>query len=94
MHHLCAGPAAADLGRAYVHPPRIRPPALLLHYFCHQTRILYQGRVTHLGYYPTEEQAARVFDRVALGVHWPHAAPTTNFPAADYAAELPELASR
>jgi hypothetical protein len=30
-----------------------------------QARILYHGKVTHLGYYRTEEEAARVYDRWA-----------------------------
>jgi hypothetical protein len=30
-----------------------------------QARILYHGKVTHLGYYRTEEAAARVYDRCA-----------------------------
>jgi len=38
--------------------------------------------VTHLGYYETEEAAARVYDRVSLSLHGPHA--QTNYPGADY----------
>ncbi|KAK9800343.1 hypothetical protein WJX73_006496 [Symbiochloris irregularis] len=34
-----------------------------------QARILVDGKVTHLGYYETEEEAARVYDRVALSLH-------------------------
>jgi hypothetical protein len=34
--------------------------------------------VTHLGYYPTEEEAARVYDRVAVGLHGEAA--HTNYP--------------
>ncbi|KAK9830953.1 hypothetical protein WJX81_001976 [Elliptochloris bilobata] len=50
-----------------------------------QARILVHGKVTHLGYYETEEGAARVYDRVSLSLHGPHA--QTNFPAAEYAQE-------
>ena len=39
-------------------------------------------QVTHLGYYETEEEAARVYDRVSISLHGPHA--QTNYPAADY----------
>lgn len=39
------------------------------------------GQVTHLGYYPSEEEAARVYDRVALSLN-PGA--QTNFPASQY----------
>lgn len=42
-------------------------------------------QVTHLGYYETEEGAARVYDRVSLSLHGPHA--QTNFPAAEYAGD-------
>lgn len=42
-------------------------------------------QVTHLGYYDTEEEAARVYDRVALSLHGPSA--QTNFPGSDYANE-------
>ena len=38
-------------------------------------------QVTHLGYYETEEEAARVYDRVAMSLN-PSA--QTNFPAAEY----------
>lgn len=43
-----------------------------------QARILYHGRVTHLGYYRTEEEAARVYDKVSISLHG--AAAQTNFP--------------
>lgn len=38
--------------------------------------------MTHLGYYETEEEAARVYDRVSISLHGPHA--QTNYPAAEY----------
>ena len=38
--------------------------------------------MTHLGYYETEEEAARVYDRVSISLHGPHA--QTNYPAANY----------
>lgn len=41
--------------------------------------------MTHLGYYETEEGAARVYDRVSLSLHGPHA--QTNFPTAEYAGD-------
>ena len=47
-----------------------------------QARILYEGKVTHLGYYRTEEEAARVYDRVALSLHGPKA--QVNFPATSH----------
>ncbi|KAK2078843.1 hypothetical protein QBZ16_003683 [Prototheca wickerhamii] len=50
-----------------------------------QARILVHGRVTHLGYYETEEAAARVYDRVAIALHGGQA--QTNFAAAEYAPE-------
>lgn len=37
------------------------------------------AQVTHLGYYQSEEEAAMVYDRVAVSLHGPNA--TTNFPA-------------
>lgn len=43
-----------------------------------QARILYHGKVTHLGYYRTEEEAARVYDKVSISLHG--AAAQTNFP--------------
>ena len=39
-------------------------------------------QVTHLGYYETEEEAARVYDRVSVSLHGPAA--QTNYPAAEY----------
>lgn len=43
-----------------------------------QARILYHGKVTHLGYYRTEEEAARVYDKVSISLHGENA--QTNFP--------------
>ena len=43
-----------------------------------QARILYHGKVTHLGYYRTEEDAARVYDKVSISLHGANA--QTNFP--------------
>jgi hypothetical protein len=43
-----------------------------------QARILYHGKVTHLGYYRTEEEAARVYDKVSISLHGDNA--QTNFP--------------
>lgn len=50
-----------------------------------QARILVHGKVTHLGYYETEEEAARVYDRVSLALHGAHA--QTNFAVGDYTEE-------
>lgn len=50
-----------------------------------QARILVHGKVTHLGYYETEEEAAKVYDRVSLALHGTQA--QTNFAACDYAEE-------
>ncbi|KFM28745.1 AP2-like ethylene-responsive transcription factor TOE3 [Auxenochlorella protothecoides] len=47
-----------------------------------QARILVHGKVTHLGYYETEAEAARVYDRVSIALHGDAA--QTNFPAAEY----------
>lgn len=47
-----------------------------------QARILVHGKVTHLGYYETEEEAAKVYDRVSLALHGMQA--QTNFPVDDY----------
>lgn len=47
-----------------------------------QARILVHGKVTHLGYYETEEEAARVYDRVSIALHGSSA--QTNFPHTDY----------
>ncbi|KAL4448899.1 hypothetical protein ABPG77_007616 [Micractinium sp. CCAP 211/92] len=49
-----------------------------------QARILVHGKVTHLGYYETEEEAARVYDKVSLALHGNSA--QTNFPASNYTA--------
>ncbi len=38
--------------------------------------------MTHLGYYETEEEAARVYDRVSISLHGPHA--QTNYPVSGY----------
>ncbi|KAK9816835.1 hypothetical protein WJX72_005692 [[Myrmecia] bisecta] len=48
-----------------------------------QARILVHGKVTHLGYYETEEEAARVYDRVSISLHGELA--QTNFPPESYA---------
>lgn len=50
-----------------------------------QARILVHGKVTHLGYYETEEDAARVYDRVSLALHGDHA--QTNFAVGEYSEE-------
>lgn len=50
-----------------------------------QARILVHGKVTHLGYYETEEEAAKVYDRVSLALHGNQA--QTNFPTANYSEE-------
>ena len=47
-----------------------------------QARILVHGKVTHLGYYETEEEAARVYDRVSISLHGEAA--QTNFPPGEY----------
>ena len=47
-----------------------------------QARILMHGKVTHLGYFDTEEEAARVYDIVSLSLHREKA--NTNFPLSDY----------
>ncbi|BDA42678.1 probable AP2-like ethylene-responsive transcription factor PLT2 at N-terminal half [Coccomyxa sp. Obi] len=47
-----------------------------------QARILVHGKVTHLGYYETEEEAARVYDRVSISLHGAHA--QTNYPVSEY----------
>uniref|UniRef100_A0A061RJJ8 Ethylene-responsive transcription factor rap2-7-like n=2 Tax=Tetraselmis sp. GSL018 TaxID=582737 RepID=A0A061RJJ8_9CHLO len=47
-----------------------------------QARILVKGKVTHLGYYTSEEEAARVYDRVCLSLYGGSIA--LNFPASDY----------
>lgn len=47
-----------------------------------QARILVHGKVTHLGYYETEEEAAKVYDRVSLALHGMQA--QTNFVVSDY----------
>jgi hypothetical protein len=50
-----------------------------------QARILVHGKVTHLGYYETEEDAARVYDRVSLALHGNQA--QTNFAIEHYPEE-------
>jgi hypothetical protein len=56
-----------------------------------QARILVHGKVTHLGYYVAEADAARAYDRVSLAMHG--SAPT-NFPASQYsAADIAQLHS-
>lgn len=50
-----------------------------------QARILVHGKVTHLGYYETEEEAACVYDKVSLALHGSNA--QTNFPASNYTQE-------
>lgn len=56
-----------------------------------QARILVQGKVTHLGYYKEEEDAARAYDRVSLAQS---AGAATNFPASSYSEEdIQHLAS-
>ena len=57
-----------------------------------QARILYHGKVTHLGYYRTEEEAARVYDKVSISLHGANA--QTNFPIDAYADEVPALQQR
>uniref|UniRef100_A0A061QWI6 Ap2-like protein n=1 Tax=Tetraselmis sp. GSL018 TaxID=582737 RepID=A0A061QWI6_9CHLO len=47
-----------------------------------QARILMHGKVTHLGYFDTEEEAARIYDIVSLSLHGDKA--NTNFPRSDY----------
>ena len=47
-----------------------------------QARILVHGKVTHLGYYETEEEAAKVYDRVSISLHGEAA--QTNFPQGQY----------
>ncbi|KAF6254448.1 hypothetical protein COO60DRAFT_1751228 [Scenedesmus sp. NREL 46B-D3] len=54
-----------------------------------QARILYHGKVTHLGYYRTEEEAARVYDKVSISLHG--AAAQTNFPIDQYKHEVGSL---
>ncbi|KAK9829864.1 hypothetical protein WJX72_008334 [[Myrmecia] bisecta] len=48
-----------------------------------RARILVHGKLTHLGYYETEEEAARVYDRVSIGLRGELA--ETNFPPESYA---------
>lgn len=50
-----------------------------------QARILVHGKVTHLGYYETEEEAAKVYDRVSLALNGNAA--QTNFPVDEYPEE-------
>ena len=46
-------------------------------------------QVTHLGYYETEEEAARVYDRVALSLHGPGA--QINYLANEYTSAAEEF---
>lgn len=48
-----------------------------------QARIAVEGKITHLGYFGAEEEAARAFDRISLALHG--ATATTNFAANNYA---------
>lgn len=50
-----------------------------------QTRVLMDGKMVHLGYFATEDEAARVFDRVNLALHGKDA--NTNFDATTYGQE-------
>ena len=52
-----------------------------------QARILVHGKVTHLGYYETEGDAARVYDRVSISLHGPAA--QTNFAMHEYQMDNP-----
>ena len=52
-----------------------------------QARILVHGKVTHLGYYETEEDAARVYDRVSISLHG--SAAQTNFAMHEYHLDNP-----
>lgn len=52
-----------------------------------QARILVHGKVTHLGYYETEEDAAKVYDRVSISLHGQAA--QTNFPLQEYQTNNP-----
>ena len=47
-----------------------------------QARIPIKGKVTHLGYYNSEEEAAKVYDRVCLSLNGKNA--SLNFPASSY----------
>eukprot|EP00951_Prasinocladus_malaysianus_P037363 scaffold400751_cov42-Prasinocladus_malaysianus.AAC.1 len=58
-----------------------------------QARILMMGKVTHLGYFDSEEEAARIYDIVSLSLHKDKA--NTNFPETDYrTGEFAERASK
>lgn len=79
------GSAASSAGSANIQNQVRFRHALL------QARILVHGKVTHLGYYIAEEDAARAYDRVSLAMYGN--APT-NFPASQYsAAEIARLQS-
>lgn len=52
------------------------------------------GRQVHLGYFTTEEQAARAYDRAAINKGYTDASKwVTNFDVGDYAADIRTLCS-
>jgi hypothetical protein len=54
-----------------------------------QGKICYQGKQIHLGYFDSEVEAARAYDRAAIKYHGEFA--RLNFPREDYADEINEL---
>lgn len=50
-----------------------------------QARIIVDQKVTHLGYYSSQEEAAQVYDKVAIALHGPDA--QTNYPSSCYTDE-------